>query len=198
MEYLTEATAVAVEELAKLPGIGRKTAQRLVFYLLKQPSESVNALAAALLALKQKVVLCSVCFNITEHDPCSICANPSRDHRKICVVEEPNDVLAVERTHEFRGVYHVLGGVLSPLEGIGPDDLRIRELLRRVEEGCDEVIIATNANTEGEATAIYLSKLIKPLGVRISRIARGVPVGGDLEFTDEVTLARAIAGRVEL
>ena len=198
MEYLTEATAVAVEELAKLPGIGRKTAQRLVFYLLKQPSESVNALSGALQALKEKVAYCSVCFNITESDPCSICANHGRDRRKICVVEEPNDVLAVERTHEFRGLYHVLSGALSPLEGIGPDDLRIRELLRRLDDGCDEVIIATNANTEGEATAIYLGKLIKPLGIRVSRIARGVPVGGDLEYTDEVTLARAIAGRVEL
>lgn len=198
MEYLTDTISVAIDELSKLPGIGRKSAQRLVFFLLKCSDEEVGALARALVSLKEKVRYCSVCFNTTDSDPCPICSNPRRDQRMICVVEEPNDVLAIERTSEFRGVYHVLGGALSPLEGIGPDKLRIRELLTRLENDVDEIILATNANAEGEATAIYLSKLIKPIGIKITRIARGVPIGGDLEYTDEVTLARAISGRIEM
>lgn len=196
MQYLSGTVETAITELSKLPGIGRKTAQRLVFYMMKIPRREVDDLAAALVALKDKVRTCSQCFNLTDSDPCLICANAGRERSLICVVEEANDVLALEKTGEFRGLYHVLGGVLSPLDGIGPDDLRIRDLILRVQSGVSEVILATNPNTEGEATAIYLSNLIKPLGLRITRIARGLPVGGDLEFTDEVTLSRALSGRV--
>lgn len=199
MQYLSRSVETAVIELSKLPGIGRKTAQRLVFYLLKTPRPEVEMLSQALLALKDNVQHCSQCFNLTETDPCALCANPKREHGLICVVEEANDVLALENTSEYRGLYHVLGGALSPLDGIGPDDLRIRELLQRLQNssaGVSEVILATNPNTEGEATAIYLLNLIKPLGIKVSRLARGLPVGGDLEFTDEVTLSRALTGRV--
>lgn len=199
MQYLSRSVETAVIELSKLPGIGRKTAQRLVFYLLKTQRPEVEMLAQALLALKDNVQHCSQCFNLTESDPCALCANPKREHSLICVVEEANDVLALENTSEYRGLYHVLGGALSPLDGIGPDDLRIRELLQRLQNssaGISEVILATNPNTEGEATAIYLLNLIKPLGIKVSRLARGLPVGGDLEFTDEVTLSRALTGRV--
>ncbi len=196
MQYLSGTVETAITELSKLPGIGRKTAQRLVFYMMKIPRREVDDLAAALVALKDKVRTCSQCFNLTDSDPCLICANTGRERGLICVVEEANDVLALEKTGEFRGLYHVLGGVLSPLDGIGPDDLRIRDLMLRLQSGVSEIILATNPNTEGEATAIYLSNLIKPLGLKITRIARGLPVGGDLEFTDEVTLARALSGRV--
>ncbi len=196
MQYLSGTVETAITELSKLPGIGRKTAQRLVFYMMKIPRREVDDLAAALVALKDKVRTCSQCFNLTDSDPCLICANAGRERSLICVVEEANDVLALEKTGEFRGLYHVLGGVLSPLDGVGPDDLRIRDLMLRLQGGVREVILATNPNTEGEATAIYLSNLIKPLGIKITRIARGLPVGGDLEFTDEVTLARALSGRV--
>lgn len=199
MQYLSRSVETAVIELSKLPGIGRKTAQRLVFYLLKTQRLEVEMLAQALLALKDKVQHCSQCFNLTESDPCALCANPKREHGMICVVEEANDVLALENTSEYRGLYHVLGGALSPLDGVGPDNLRIRELLQRLQNssaGVSEVILATNPNTEGEATAIYLLNLIKPLGIKVSRLARGLPVGGDLEFTDEVTLSRALTGRV--
>lgn len=196
MQYLSGTVETAIVELSKLPGIGRKTAQRLAFYLLKMSRGEVEALAAALVALKEKVLACSRCFNLTDSDPCAICANARREQGVLCVVEEANDVLALEKTGEFQGLYHVLGGALSPLDGIGPDDLRIRELLARVHHGAAEVILATNPNTEGEATAIYLANLLKPLGVKVTRIARGLPVGGDLEFTDEVTLARALTGRV--
>lgn len=198
MRGVTNSVQIAIEELAKLPGIGRKTAQRLVFFLLKRSREEVNALAAALTSLKERVHYCSVCYNITETDPCDICANPKRDSRQICVVEEPNDLLAIERTSEFNGLYHVLGGCLSPLDGIGPDDLKIRELLKRLHGDVEEIIIATNASAEGEATAVYLRKLMQPSGIKVSRIARGIPMGGDLEFTDEITLARAIAERVTM
>ncbi len=198
MEYIADALKIAIEEFAKLPGIGKKTAQRLVFFLIKQKPEELEALAQAISRLKDQIRYCSICYNLTDSDPCKICAQPGRDHRLICVVEEPNDVLAIERTHEFRGVYHVLGGALSPLEGIGPDDLRIRELLQRLRGEVSEVILATNATAEGEATAVYLNKLIQPLGIRVTRIAHGVPVGGDLEFTDEITLARALTGRVDM
>ncbi len=198
MDYLSDTIRIAIEEFSKLPGIGKKSAQRLVFFLMKRKEAEIDALANALLRLKDRVKQCSVCFNLTESDPCPICANPSRNRRIICVVEEPNDVIAIERTHEFKGVYHVLGGALSPLDGIGPDDLKVKELLQRVGQGVDEVILATNVNAEGEATAIYLNKLIKPLHVKVTRIAHGVPVGGDLEYTDELTLARAISARVAM
>lgn len=186
-----------VEEFSKLPGIGRKTAQRMAFYLLKVRKEEAEALASAIIQLKQKIRYCSVCFNITEDDPCWICKDSRRQRDIICVVEEPNDVLALEKTKQYKGLFHVLGGVLSPLNGIGPDDLRIKELILRLKNGIKEVIIATNPNVEGEATAIYLSKLIKPLGIKVTRIARGLPAGSDLEYADQVTLTNALEGRVE-
>lgn len=197
MQYPSVAMERAVSEFAKLPGIGRKSAQRLVFYLLKRSDHDVRELADALLALKEKIGFCSICCNITESEPCQICVNDKRDRSTICVVEEANDVLAIEKTGEYKGLYHVLGGVLSPLEGIAPDDLNIKALMPRL-SGIDEVIIATNPNTEGEATALYLEKLIKPIGLKISRIARGLPVGGDLEYADEITLTRALEGRMTL
>ena len=196
MKYSSDAVEKAIHELSKLPGIGRKSAQRHVFYLLKQSDDDVRQLSESLLELKSKVIHCSTCFNITELDPCRICSSEKRDRSVICVVEEANDVLALEKTGEFRGLYHVLGGALSPLDGIGPDDLHVKELLVRL-QNVNEIIIATNPNTEGEATAIYLSKLIKPIGVKTSRIARGIPVGSDLEYVDEITLARAMEGRLE-
>jgi len=197
MLYTSNAVEVAIEALTKLPGIGRKSAQRLVFFLLKIPRPEVEALAAALVALKEKVRNCSRCFNITETDPCPICASAQRDSRVICVVEEANDVLALEKTGEYRGQYHVLGGALSPLDGIAPENLKVRELVARLQSGVDEVILATNPTAEGEATAIYLANLLRPLGLRLSRIARGIPVGGDLEYADEITLTRALEGRVQ-
>ena len=194
--YYPEPVARLIEALQRLPGIGPKTAQRLTFFLLKRPSDEVQGLAESLTQLKQLIVHCRICFNVTEEDPCRICSDPRRDARALCIVEEPNDLLALERTGEFRGRYHVLLGALSPLDGIGPEDLRVRELLARLEEpGVEEVILATNPSVEGEATAIYLAKLLKPLGMRITRIARGLPVGGDLEYADEVTLAKALEGR---
>ena len=199
MSYYPPSVGRLVEALQRLPGIGPKTAQRLTFHLLKQPEGAVRELADALVDLKTRAVHCSRCFNVTEEDPCRICANPSRDPAMMCVVEEPNDLLAMERTGEYRGRYHVLLGALSPLEGIGPDELKVRELLGRVEtDSVREVILATNPNVEGDATAIYLAKLLRPLGVRVTRIARGLPVGGDLEYADEVTLARALEGRREM
>ena len=199
MSYYPPSVGRLVEALQRLPGIGPKTAQRLTFHLLKQPEGAVRELAEALVDLKTRVVHCSRCFNVTEEDPCRICANPSRDPAMMCVVEEPNDLLAMERTGEYRGRYHVLLGALSPLEGIGPDELKVRELLLRIEtDDVREVILATNPNVEGDATAIYLAKLLRPLGVRVTRIARGLPVGGDLEYADEVTLARALEGRREM
>jgi recombination protein RecR len=188
-----------VEALQRLPGIGPKTAQRLTFHLLKQSELAVRELAEALIDLKARVVHCSRCFNVTDQDPCGICADPARDAGLLCVVEEPNDLLAMERTGEYRGGYHVLLGALSPLEGIGPDEIKVRELLTRLEaDQVREVILATNPNVEGDATAIYLAKLLRPLGVRVTRIARGLPVGGDLEYADEVTLTRALEGRREM
>jgi recombination protein RecR len=197
MLYSSNAVEAAIDALTKLPGIGRKSAQRLVFFLLKVPRPEVEALAAALVALKEKVRSCSRCFNITENDPCPICADPQRERRLICVVEEANDVLALEKTGEYRGLYHVLGGALSPLDGVGPDNLKVQELLARLQSGVEEVILATNPTAEGEATAIYLANLFRPLGLRLSRIARGIPVGGDLEYADEITLTRALEGRVQ-
>ncbi len=199
MAYYPEPIARLIDALQKLPGIGPKTAQRLTFFLLKRPADEVHALAQALTQLKSQIVHCSICFNVTEEDPCRICKDPSRDPRLLCVVEEPNDLLAMERTGQFRGRYHVLLGALSPLDGIGPEDLKVRELLARLEAApVEEVILATNPNVEGEATAIYLAKLLKPLDLRVTRIARGLPIGGDLEYADEVTLAKALEGRKEI
>ncbi|MFQ5905717.1 MAG: recombination mediator RecR [bacterium] len=187
-----------IEELRKLPGIGRKTAQRLAFYLLKVSNEEALGLSHAIEEAKKKVRLCSVCFGITEKDPCDICSNKTRDSATLCVVEEATDVFAFERTAEFRGRYHVLGGSLSPLDGIGPEDIRVKELIQRVSgESIQEVIIATNTNAEGEATALYMARLLKPLGVKVTRIARGLPVGSDIDLADEVTLSRALHGRTE-
>ena len=199
MAYFPEPVARLIEALQKLPGVGPKSAQRMTFFLLKRPADEVGELSAALTALKTRIVHCSRCFNVTEEDPCRICGDPARDARSLCVVEEPNDLLAVERTGEFKGRYHVLMGALSPLDGVGPEDIRVRELLHRLDgETVDEVILATNPSVEGEATAIYLAKLLKPLGLRVTRIARGLPVGGDLEYADEVTLSKALEGRKEM
>jgi recombination protein RecR len=188
-----------VKELAKLPGIGEKTAQRLAFHVLKAGPGYAADLANAIAGVVRDVRLCGGCQTLTEADPCAICRDDRRDGRIICVVEGVPDLLAVERTHEFRGRYHVLHGVLSPLDGIGPSELKIRELLVRLErEPADEIIVATNPDVEGEATALYLTKLLKPLGIKVTRIAQGVPMGGDLEYADQVTLARALAGRREL
>ena len=184
-----------VEELQRLPGIGPKGAQRLAFHVLKTPREDIDRLANALRDVKERVTYCSICSNITENDPCGYCRNTDRDQRVICVVEEPQNVGAIEKTREFKGVYHVLMGTLSPLHGIGPDDLKIKSLLTRVGNGVSEVILATNPTVEGEATALYLSRLLKPLGVRVTRIAMGIPVGSDLEYADEVTMTRAMEGR---
>jgi len=197
MLYSSNAVEVAIAALTKLPGIGRKSAQRLVFFLLKVPRAEVEALAAALVALKEKVRNCSRCYNITESDPCPICTNPQRERRLLCVVEEASDVMALEKTGEYHGLYHVLGGALSPLDGVGPDNLKVRELVARLQGGIEEVILATNPTVEGEATAIYLANLLRPLGPRLTRIARGIPVGGDLEYADEITLTRALEGRVQ-
>jgi recombination protein RecR len=198
MVHTSEALQQLIDEFARLPGIGRKTAQRLALFLLKQPRERVEAMARSLLDVKDRIRHCPVCWNITETEPCAICSSARRDRETICVVEEPNDVMALEKTNEFRGLYHVLGGSLSPLDGVGPEELKIRELLSRVDGSVTEVILALNPNVEGEATTIYLTRLLKPLGVRVSRIARGIPVGGDLEFADEETLGRALEGRVPL
>lgn len=195
---MVESLDKLIQEFSKLPGIGKKTAQRMAFHMLKSRKEEAEALAQALLDVKEKVNYCSVCFNITEEDPCSICKDQKREQSLICVVEEANDVLALEKTNQYKGLFHVLGGVLSPLDGIGPDDLKIKELLSRLKgKQVKEVILATNPNTEGEATAIYIAKLIKPLTVKVTRIARGLPAGGDLEYADQVTLASAIEGRIE-
>jgi len=188
-----------VHELGKLPGIGERTAQRLAFFILRQPKEYSEALSSALCDVKDRVRLCSVCQNLTETDPCPICNDGRRSPEVICVVEDPSDVMAVERTHSFRGRYHILHGALSPLDGVGPEEIKIAELIRRLEEGpVSEVIVATNASVEGEATALYLSKVIKPTGIRITRLASGIPVGGDLEYIDSSTLSRALEERREL
>jgi recombination protein RecR len=199
LAHYPEPFARLIEALQRLPGIGPKTAQRLTFFLLKRPADEVRELSEAIRAVKERIVHCTSCFNVTDEDPCRICADPARDARVLCVVEEPNDLLAMERTGEFRGRYHVLLGALSPLDGIGPEDLKVRELLARLERGeTTEVILATNPNVEGEATAIFLARLLRPLGVRVTRIARGLPVGGDLEYADQVTLSKALEGRREI
>jgi len=193
---LPEPLTQLITELQRLPGIGAKSAQRLAFHLLKSPREDVERLTVALREMKERVAHCSICSNITDTDPCAFCTNPDRRQNIICVVEEPQNVTAVEKTREFKGVYHVLMGALSPLQGVGPDDLKIKSLLARVDRGgVEEVILATNPNVEGEATAIYLARLLKPLGVRVTRIAMGVPIGSDLEYADEVTLHKALEGR---
>lgn len=187
-----------VDEFYKLPGIGPKSAQRLAYYLLRMPAAEAQALASAILEVKERVTFCSICQNVTEVDPCRVCSDPTRDRTVICVVEEPLDILAIERTQAFRGLHHVLHGAISPMDGIGPEDLKIRELLDRfrTDEVC-EVILATNPNLEGEATAMYLSRLIRPLGIKTTRLARGLPAGGDLEYADDDTLTRALQGRQE-
>ncbi|MDB4948024.1 MAG: recombinase RecR [Gemmatimonadetes bacterium] len=186
-------------ELARLPGIGRKTALRLTFHLLKAPAEEAQRLSRAITAVRERVRACERCGNLTEQSPCAICTNTRREHGLVCVVEEASDIMAIERTGEYRGMYHVLGGRLSPLDGIGPAELNVRPLLERLKEGeVREVVLATNPSVEGEATALYLHKLIAPAGVRVTRIARGLPVGGDLEYADGVTIAEALNGRREL
>ena len=192
---LPESLTRLVEELKRLPGIGAKSAQRLAFHMLRNPREDADRLCEAIRDVKERVTYCSVCNNITDSDPCPFCSG-GRDNRQICVVEEPQNVSVVEKTREFKGAYHVLMGVLSPLQGVGPDDLKIKGLLERVGAGgVEEVILATNPTVEGEATALYLSRLLKPLGVRVTRIAMGIPVGSDLEYADEVTMTRAMEGR---
>lgn len=196
---IAEPLLVAIEELSKLPGVGKKTAQRLALYLLKTEKENVDALVKSIEELKTKLRFCSRCFNLSEDEFCNICKSSKRDRSTVCVVEEASDVIAVEKTNEFNGLYHVLGGVLSPLSGISPESLHIKELIKRFEnEEILEVILALNPDTEGETTALYLAKLIKPLGIKVSRIARGLPIGGDLEFADEATIGRAVAGRIIL
>lgn len=234
MQFTSESVEALVEQFTKLPTIGRKTAQRLAAYVLKMSRDEVTALADALVAVKDRVKQCSICYNVTDQDPCPICRSSKRDHSTICVVEEANDVLALERTGEYRGVYHVLGGVISPLDGVGPEDLHIRELVARVDPSfknvssqdlpdaangsavpdsvaestppypdgkrpeVSEVILAVNPNVEGDTTAYYISQLLKPTGVNVTRIARGLPIGGDLEYADEATLSRALEGRMTL
>ena len=196
---LPDPLARLVEQLQKLPGIGAKGAQRLAFHILKNPRDDAERLCEAIRDVKERVTYCSTCHNITEADPCVFCTSASRDQRLICVVEEPQNVSVIEKTREFRGVYHVLMGALSPLHGVGPDDLKIKSLLARVANGgVEEVILATNPTVEGEATALYLARLLKPLGVRVTRIAMGIPVGSDLEYADEVTMTRAMEGRREV
>jgi len=191
--------AQLIEQLRALPGIGAKTATRLAYHILDMDMERAHRLAAAITGAKEKIGFCSVCFNLTDSDPCAICMAEKRDHTTICVVEQPQDVAAMERMNDYDGVYHVLHGALSPLEGVGPNDIRIRELvLRAGKEDIQEVIIATNPNVEGEATAMYIAKLLKPMGIRVTRIAHGLPVGGDLEYADEVTLSRAMENRREI
>jgi recombination protein RecR len=195
---LPDPLARLIEELQRLPGIGPKGAQRLAFHILKTPREHADRLADALREVKERVTYCSVCHNITDADPCVFCRSADRDPHVICVVEEPQNVAAIEKTREFKGRYHVLLGALSPLQGIGPDDLKIKTLLARIGNGVREVILATNPNVEGEATAIYLARLLKPLGVKVTRIAMGVPVGSDLDYADEVTMHKALEGRREV
>ncbi len=188
-----------VQELAKLPGVGPKTAQRLAFFLLNMPKGEAELLAEAIVNARTRIRYCSECFNFTDADPCSICKNPSRDASWIMVVEHPKDVVAMEKTREFKGRYHVLHGAISPMEGIGPEDLKVRELLLRLESVMPrEIVLATSSSLEGEATALYLSRLLKPLGCKVTRIARGLPMGGDLDYTDEMTLAKALEGRHDL
>lgn len=203
MSYYSPSIEKLIENFEKLPSIGHKTAQRLAFYMLDLSNEEVEDFTKSIINAKKNLHFCSKCFNISDTDPCNICSNPKRDNSTICVVEDVRDVIAMERTHEYQGVYHVLHGSISPMNGIGPDDIKIKELLTRVmsdgkESKVKEVILATNPRVEGEATSMYISKLLKPLGIKTTRIARGIPVGGDLEYTDEITLTKALEGRSEL
>lgn len=198
MDFYPIAIEKLIEEFAKLPGIGYKTAQRLTLHVLNQPQEEVREFAEALVKARGTIKYCSVCGNYTDKDPCSICSNPSRDPSMICVVEQPKDIMSMEKVREYNGVYHVLHGTISPMAGRGPEQIKLRELIRRLNGSVKEVIVATNPNIEGEATAMYISKIIKPLGVKTTRIAHGIPVGGDLDYADEVTLSKALEGRREI
>ena len=199
MSYYTPSIEKLIESFERLPSIGHKTAARLAFHILNSSEEETKEFVDSIINAKKNLKYCSKCFNITETDPCSICGNATRDQDVICVVEDVKDVVAMEKTHEFKGVYHVLHGSISPMNGIGPDDIKIKELLARLMDGnVKEVILATNPRVEGEATAMYISKLVKPLGIKVTRIAHGIPVGGDLEYTDEVTLSKALEGRREI
>jgi recombination protein RecR len=210
MQPIAEPVSKLIDAFAKLPGIGPKTASRLTYFLLRSDDSVALDLAQALQELKANTLFCGVCFNIADQDPCAICVNAQRDHALICIVEEPLDVQAIERTHAYHGVYHVLHGAISPMEGRGPDDLKIRELMKRVQTGnpapdgidapvaVKEILLATNPNLEGDATAMYIARLVKPLGIRVTRLAHGLPVGGDLEYADDITLGRALAGRSEM
>ncbi|HHU69911.1 MAG TPA: recombination protein RecR [Thermoanaerobacterales bacterium] len=199
MSYYAKPIANLIEEFAKLPGIGPKTAQRIAFYIINMPKDSVNRFAETLLEARGKIRYCSVCGNFTDENPCKICSSRERDATTICVVENPRDVVAMEKTREYKGLYHVLNGAISPMDNIGPDDIKIKELLARLKDNTiKEIILATNPNVEGEATAMYISKLLKPFNIKVTRIAHGVPVGGDLEYADEVTLTKALEGRKEI
>ncbi|HHU79523.1 MAG: recombination mediator RecR [Caldicoprobacterales bacterium] len=199
MNYYIEPIARLMNELSRLPGIGGKTAQRLAFHIIDMPRDRVLDLTKAIIKAKEEVKYCKVCCNMTDRDVCAVCSSHSRDHSLICVVKDPRDVIAMEKMRDYNGVYHVLHGNISPMEGIGPDDIRIKELLHRLGSGeVKEVILATNPDVEGEATAIYLARLLKPMGIRVTRIAHGIPVGGDLEYADEVTLSKALEGRREI
>ncbi len=198
MEYYSNQISLLIEQLSSLPGIGSKTAQRLAFHIIDMPKEKVEKLADTIIRAKSTIRYCSQCLTLTDQETCPICSNPSRDHKTIMVVENPRDMSAYEKTGRYEGVYHVLHGAISPMLGIGPADIRLKELMHRLEQDVEEVIIATNSSLEGETTAMYISKLVKPAGIKVTRIASGVPVGGDLEYIDEVTLLRALEGRVEL
>lgn len=198
MEFYPVAIEKLIEEFAKLPGIGYKTAQRLTLYVLNLPQDEVRGFADALVKARGTIKYCSVCGNYTDSDPCAICSNPSRDRATICVIEEPKDIMAIEKVRDYNGVYHVLHGNISPMAGRGPNDIKLRELISRINGDVKEVIVATNPNVEGEATAMYISRILKPLEVKVTRIAHGIPVGGDLEYADEVTLSKALEGRKEI
>lgn len=198
MDFYPIAIEKLIEEFAKLPGIGYKTAQRLTLHVLNLPGEEVKEFAEALIKARGTIKYCSICGNFTDNDPCAVCSNPNRDKNLICVVEQPKDIISMEKVKEFNGVYHVLHGNISPMAGRGPEDIKLKELIRRINSEIKEVIVATNPNIEGEATAMYISKILKPLGAKVTRIAHGIPVGGDLEYADEVTLSKALEGRVEI
>lgn len=198
MEFYPIAIEKLIEEFAKLPGIGYKTAQRLTLHVLNLPKEEVEEFSQALIKARGTIKYCSICGNFTDKDPCAICSNPSRNKEVICVIEQPKDIISLEKVREYNGTYHVLHGTISPMSGRGPDDINLKELIKRVNGDVKEIIVATNPNVEGEATAMYISKILKPFGVKVTRIAHGIPVGGDLEYADEVTLAKALEGRREI
>lgn len=198
MEFYPIAIEKLIEEFTKLPGIGKKTAQRLTLHVLNLPREEVEEFANALIKARGTIKYCSICGNFTDKDPCAICSNPNRDNHTICVVEHPKDIMIIEKVREYNGMYHVLHGTISPMAGRGPNDIKLKELISRINGEIQEVIVATNPNVEGEATAMYISKILKPLGAKVTRIAHGIPVGGDLEYADEVTLAKALEGRKEI